>query len=98
MKKKIEAIILEIVSEIGKNDNNQNLANPTVETSLFGLHGNLDSLGLVNLIADLEDRLRDTLNRDIVLADERAMSLRHSPFRTVQSLIDYVNELLEKDE
>lgn len=64
-------------------------------TIIFGAGGVLDSLGLVNLLADLEYRLAQEFGRDLVLASERAMSRVRSPFRDVSSLSGYVVELLE---
>lgn len=61
---------------------------------LFGPGGLLDSLALVNFIADLEYELGLAFGRDLVLASERAMSRGRSPFRSVDALTDYVMELL----
>lgn len=61
---------------------------------IFGAGGPLDSLGLVNFLADLEYRLAEEFDREIVLASERAMSRSHSPFRDVASLTEYILELL----
>jgi hypothetical protein len=61
---------------------------------IFGAGGPLDSLGLVNFLADLEYRLADVFGREVVLASERAMSRSRSPFRDVASLTDYIQELL----
>src|SRR3990170_741070 len=54
------------------------------------LIGRLDSLGLVTLVVDLEERIRDELGVSVTLASERAMSAKRSPFLTVASLADYV--------
>ena len=56
---------------------------------LFGSGSALDSLGLVALVIDIEDALRDR-GRVIDLSSAQALSPRNSPFRTVQTLIDYI--------
>lgn len=61
---------------------------------IFGADGALDSLGLVNLLADLEYRLAGEFGREIVLASDRAMSRRQSPFRDADALTAYILELL----
>ena len=61
---------------------------------IFGAGGALDSLGLVNFLADLEYRLAEVYGRDLVLASERAMSRSRSPFRDVDTLTAYILELL----
>lgn len=65
-------------------------------TKLFGNGSTLDSLGLVNLILAVEQRISDDFEAAVTLADERAMSRRNSPFRSVESLIDYIEELLQE--
>lgn len=56
----------------------------------------IDSLGLVEVIMEVEQRLRRDHGADVTLADERAMSQRHSPFRTVGTLADYAALLLSE--
>ncbi len=65
------------------------------ETRLIRRDAVLDSLGLVALIVDVEDRLRADRGVAVVLADDAAMSSTRSPFRTVQSLSEYVLEAVE---
>jgi acyl carrier protein len=65
-------------------------------TTLVGYESILDSLGLVALLVDLEQRLEEEYSLSLTLADERAMSQRNSPFRTVQSLTNYVCLLIKK--
>ena len=61
---------------------------------IFGGGAALDSLGLVNFLADLEYRIAEEFGREIVLASEQAMSRSRSPFRDVAALTEYVVELL----
>lgn len=58
--------------------------------------GGLDSFGLVNLVVALEQQIEDEYGVTLTLADERAMSHRRSPFRSVNTLRDYVAELLNQ--
>jgi len=64
------------------------------ETILYGVGGKLDSLGLVNLIVATEQRIEEVFGVVVTLADERAISQQHSPFRTIGSLADYAVTLL----
>jgi acyl carrier protein len=68
--------------------------NLTPEVVLFGQDGNLDSLNLVSFLVAVEGRIEDRTGRTIRLVSERAMSQKHSPFRTLKSLAEYVEELL----
>lgn len=63
------------------------------ETVLLGNDAVVDSMGLVNLIVDIEGALADN-DIEVTLTSEKAMSQRNSPFRTVESLTDYIKELV----
>lgn len=65
----------------------------TSEAAIFGPGSPLDSLGLVGLLVDIEDALRDE-GHQVSLSDSRAMSQSRSPFRSVPSLVSYIDELL----
>ena len=67
------------------------------DTQLFGRGSRLDSLGLVNLVVATEARLMDS-GAAVSLADERAMSQKQSPFRTVETLCDYIATVLQESE
>ena len=72
------------------------LLEATEQTRLFGDKADLDSMGLVTLIADLEYDLQQNLGRTVSLVDEKAMSRLTSPFRRVDYLADYLVELLNE--
>jgi acyl carrier protein len=59
------------------------------DAPLFGAGSPLDSLGLVALIIDIEEAFA-AAGVTVALSDDRAMSQRYSPFRTVASLVDYI--------
>lgn len=69
----------------------------TAETRLLGRGAVLDSLGLVTLIVDLEQRIETDFDVSLVLANERAMSEAKSPFRSVETLTEYICALLESE-
>jgi len=68
------------------------------ETLLFGDAGLLDSVGLVSLIVAIEQEIESDLGLSIVLADERAMSQKHSPFRSIGALADYAASLVSAEQ
>ena len=71
-------------------------ATPALETPLFGKGAKLDSLGLVNLIVVIEDVIAAD-HEPITLVDEKAMSQKNSPFRTVETLVDYITQLMKEN-
>ncbi|RYZ04700.1 MAG: hypothetical protein EOO73_23015 [Myxococcales bacterium] len=60
------------------------------QTVLVGTDAVLDSLGVVQLIVEVEQRVESTHGVSITLANDKAMSARNSPFRTVGVLADHV--------
>jgi D-alanine--poly(phosphoribitol) ligase subunit 2 len=64
------------------------------DARLYGSQGALDSLALVSMIVAVEQSIADEFNVPVGLADERAMSQRNSPFKSVGSLADYAQGLL----
>src|SRR5438046_159578 len=62
----------------------------TPDTRLMGLQSVLDSLHLVSLLITIEREVEDTIGVTLTLADERALSMKESPFRTIESLADYI--------
>lgn len=65
----------------------------TEDTVIVGKDAVVDSLGLVSLVVEIEQRLEAEQNLAVTLASEKAMSQRSSPFRTVGVLADYICEI-----
>lgn len=91
------AAVLEAVTELNEQLDAEHKLELSSETRLLGKDSKLDSFGLVNLIILVEEKLYDKFDKSITLADERAMSQEHSPFRSVQSLADYAFALLSEN-
>ena len=92
----IEALVLDALR-------NANLArDPSAQLAVapgapvFGSGSPLDSLGLVALLLDIEDAMRER-GVPLVLSDDRAVSQKRSPFRSVTTLVDYIESLLQTE-
>lgn len=92
----IYEVIFNSIDEINSIlEEDRKLDNKT-DTILYGHNSRLDSLGLVNLIVEVEQRLSDELNVTIDLTDEKALSQNNSPFLSVTTLCEYIfNHLKE---
>lgn len=66
------------------------------ETRLLGQESVLDSLHLVSLLITTEREVEDAIGVSLTLANERALSMKESPFRTMQSLANYIDELISE--
>lgn len=95
MREKITNIIYETLKELNEELENEAFENPNQKTKLYGSNGSMDSLALVSFITDLEEKISDKFDKEIVLADEKAMSAKTSPFRNIESLTSYIKSLLE---
>lgn len=67
------------------------------DTPLIGSTRILDSMGLVNIVVDIETAFLDE-DVDISLTSETAMSGRISPFRTIGSLCNFIARQLGLEE
>lgn len=87
-------LILHRLAALGQELQKPALARADEQTRLFGEAAHLDSIGLVTLMADLEEDLFQALGRRVVLANEKALSRLTSPFRRVGLLADYLVEII----
>jgi acyl carrier protein len=70
--------------------NGGDAAGVTDETVIVGPAAVIDSIGVVSLIVDIEQRLEMDFEVSVTLANDRAMSQRNSPFRTAAVLADHI--------
>lgn len=95
-KQKVIQIILETLNEFCQEYDIELSIIETENTRLFGSDGILDSIGLVSFIVAVEEAIEEKLNISIVLANEKAMSRRTSPFIKVSYLADYIFEMINE--
>lgn len=88
-------LIIDQVKTYNENLDEQVDLSAGAESVLFGEGGVLTSVDFVTLILDIEEAVGEATGTSATLADERAMSQKYSPFRTVGTLADYISELLE---
>src|SRR5262245_62054025 len=88
----VQDVVLEAMrlANLAREDSAQLEVSP--QAPIFGPDSALDSLGLVALLLDIEDGLRG-IGCEVVLSDERAMSQKRSPFRSVPALIAYITSV-----
>ena len=65
-------------------------------TVLFGLNGKLSSIEFVSFIVEVEQSIEENLEITLTIANEKAFSQENNPFKTVQTLTDYLVTLLSK--
>src|SRR6266576_3537165 len=80
--------------------NNQLAKGVQIEKSpdapLYGASGKLESLDFVTFIMEVEDKINGEFGTDITIADENLLSTEKSPFSTLGTLIEYLQDLLKE--
>lgn len=90
---RIRDVVYEALADINRQLPAAQRFAPEEATVLCGAGAGLDSLGLVNLIVGVEERLRRTLGCEVNLADENLLGQADSPFRTVATLVAFIESL-----
>lgn len=92
----IKNIVINSIKEYCENNEIQ-VKELTKDTPLIGRDSILDSMGLVNVIVDIETAFLDE-DVEISLTSEAAMSSRISPFRSIGSLCSFIERQIQEGE
>lgn len=97
MEEKIYQLVCCSVKGINEELNNPDFENLVLDTPLYGLNGNLSSINLVLLVTDVEEAVYNEFGIAITLTDEKAMSQKISPFRSIRSMTSYILKLISDE-
>jgi D-alanine--poly(phosphoribitol) ligase subunit 2 len=97
MKERLLQIITTVAGELNGNLESKIPLERGEQAPLYGPEGALTSLDLVSLIVGVEQAIEEEFGANITLADDKAFSLMKSPFRTIGTLAEYANSLIEKN-
>jgi acyl carrier protein len=95
IRERVQKVVFDTIDQM----NQEEVENPlekSTEVVLLGKSGKLDSLGLVRLIVATEQNLETEFGIQLTIADERALSQSVSPFKTLGTLINYIQTLVEE--
>ena len=68
----------------------------SLDAPLYGAGGKLESLDFVTLIMEVEEKINAEFGTAITIADENLLSKAKSPFSTLRTLIEYLEEMLKE--
>jgi acyl carrier protein len=91
------SLVVQALQEVNQQQELQLNTQLDQDTALFGRNGILDSLGLVTLVIAVEQAITDQIGVHVSLADEKAMSQQHSPYRTIGSLAEYAGHVIQAE-
>jgi len=94
IKKQIEKMVIDSFSVILEEFDS--IMPISKRTRIYGGDSPLDSTAVVSMVVDLEMKLADEIGFLISLSDDRAMSQKRSPFRDVESMVDYILVLYQE--
>jgi acyl carrier protein len=94
-KDQIAAIVLDAIRAANQLRSPEHQIEETTDAPLFGGRGELDSLGLVSLLMDIEELLLEN-GVEVLLSSEDAMSQSRSPYRDVPALVEYIASILDR--
>jgi acyl carrier protein len=93
---KIEIIILQAVDDFNALFPADHQIGKTHNSVLYGENGVLDSMGLVSIVTDVEQRIEAELGVSLSIVNEDSLTLEECPFRKIGTFIEYVKGLLSK--
>jgi len=97
MKEKVQEIILGSLKEFNEEKGKNEVIEISKDTVFIGEDGKFDSLDFITLIVIIEDNIFNKLGRNITIVSEKAFSKEYSPFNNVESLTEFIVELLESE-
>ena len=95
MYNRIADVIYAVIDEVNLIMPRDKQLNKTLDTILFSLNEGLDSFGLLNFIVIAEQKLEEEFGMEFCLSDEEIVSVVNTPFKSIQSLTDYLISIIE---
>jgi acyl carrier protein len=80
-------LLIDAIKEINKDLEIKDLENIKDETPLFDI---LDSMAILDLVLEIENRLQQKYSKYIQIADDKTMDALNTPFKTFKILLEYV--------
>jgi len=85
----IKDIVLEAIKSVNMELKNKDLETVSEETALFD---RLDSMAILDLILEIEGGIQTEFGRYVQVADDTMMDSIKTPFKTVGTLVEFVEE------
>jgi hypothetical protein len=89
------ALVYAAVDEVNKQLPRSNRLEKAAATLLYGPGGHLDSLGLVNLLVNTEEKIAATCGVEVSLVEEVGSDV-HNYVGTIESFSEFVRTVIEK--
>jgi len=80
-------LVIDAIKEINRELDIEELRDLQDDSPIFEL---LDSMAILDLVLELEDKLQQKYSRYIQIADDKTMDTLNTPFKTLKTLLDCV--------
>ena len=88
--------IYAVIDELNEQLDHKQRLDKSPDTVIIGQGGKLDSLGLINFIVGLEQKVQEQAGVEITLADRMLDTTQDNPLRTVESLAAHIVALVKE--
>ncbi len=82
--------IFKVVDELNKLSPPEAQLSKEATAVLLGESGVLDSLGLINLIVMVEEKVQSDLKAEVIILDEEALVNLEGPYQTIDTLATWI--------
>ena len=98
MEDKIKQILCDSIDELNEqlDDDEQIAFDPSLR--LIGSSSAMNSMTFVTFISIIEDLISDNLDLSVRLVNDKSFSAKNSPFFTLETLSNYIGELIATSE
>lgn len=96
MKNNIKLILKEAIEELNEQLDDEEKVEFNEETRFVGSNACLSSINFVTLITIIEELVEDKLDKTVHLVNEKAFSAKRSPFYSIETFTEYIEELLKE--
>lgn len=96
MNELITSIVKNAIEELNEQMDDDKQLKYDKELRLIGKNAVIDSMEFVTFVSILEDYIVDETDKEIRIVSDKAFSRERSPFYSVQTLEDFILELLEE--
>lgn len=96
MSDEVKNILKEAIEELNEqlDENDKVLFNES--TRFIGSEACVDSITFVTLVTIIEELIEDKMNKKVQLVNEKAFSTKRSPFYSIETMTNYIDELIKE--
>ena len=96
MKEQIANILKEAIEELNEQLDEDEKVIYGDETRFIGSQACIDSITFVTFITIIEELIEDKLDKTVHLVNEKAFSSKRSPFYSIATITEYIEELIKE--